>query len=83
MIYPDCGDNSCFFNQLRGYKTEGLKTNGGCRCSAHDFKRELVKADRKFKEVQEELDLMYRCMNKDDAMMLLECIEDIVKDKEK
>lgn len=36
---PDCGDNSCFYNQFRGKKRKGLRTNGGCSCKPHQHKR--------------------------------------------
>ena len=37
---PDCLDNSCFFSHY-SEKRVGMRTNGGCRCSIHEVKRQF------------------------------------------
>lgn len=49
---PDCGDNSCFFNQYRDSKPTGMRTNGGCRCSSFDLKRAFHNQNQRIRELE-------------------------------
>lgn len=49
---PDCGDNSCFFNQYRKDKPTGMRTNGGCHCKDFEIKRAFHVQNLRLKELE-------------------------------